>query len=196
MKLIKRAQFGTILQEDNLISQDNNTMQNLFPDFNEMATAYVTKGQGGGGGGHWVDQGYKATKGIPYKWGGKWRGSTKPNGIDCSGLVCYLAKNYAGVNIPETNAQGIYSKLKGNYNNVIQQNGQRKPFNQSTLRKGDIIYFGDKNGNHTNHIGIIHSIRNGKAYMLNASGTHGMVVVSPIDEYLANHKYAAITRLR
>lgn len=32
--------------------------------------------------------------------------------------------------------------------------------------------------------------------MLNASGLHGKVVVSPIDEYLADHKFAAITRLR
>ena len=188
MKLIKKAQFGTILQEDN-------STQTPFPDFNEMATLYKTTTPGGGGS-HWIDRAYNDTKGIPYLWGGKWRGPAKPKGIDCSGLVCYLAKNYAGVNIPETNAQGIYSKLKGNYNNVIQQNWQRKPFNQSTLRKGDIIYFGDKQGNHTNHIGIIHSIKNGKAYMLNASGLHGKVVVSPIDEYLANHKYAAITRLR
>lgn len=188
MKLIKRAQFGTTLQ------QEDDSMQNPFPDFNEMATVYKTTGSGGGGS-HWVDRSWDNVKGIPYKWGGKWRGS-KPSGIDCSGLVCHIAKNYAGVDIGETNAQGIYSKLKRNYNNVIQQNGQRKPFNQSTLKKGDIIYFGDKQGNHTNHIGIIHSIKNGKAYMLNASGLHGKVVVSPIDEYLADHKFAAITRLR
>lgn len=191
MKLIKKAQFGTALQKDNSVQ-----VQNPFLDFNEMATVYKTAGSGGGDS-HWVDRAYNDTKGIPYLWGGKWRGSTKPKGIDCSGLVCYLAKNYAGINIPETNAQGIYSKLKRNYNNVIQQNWQRKPFDQRTLRKGDIIYFGDKKGDHTNHIGIIHSIRNdGKALMLNASGLHNKVVISPIDEYLADHKYAAITRLR
>lgn len=200
MKLIKRAQFGTTLQqEDDLVLQDNNPMQNLFPDFNEMGTAYLTKGQGGGGGGHWVDAAASDTMDIPYLWGGKWKGSDKkkkPKGIDCSGLVCHVARNYAGVNLGETNAQGIYNKLKGKYNNVIKANGQRRAFDQSKLRKGDIIYFGSKNGDGTNHVGIIHSIRGGKAYMLNASGTYHRVVVKPIDEYIDNHKFAAITRLR
>ena len=190
MKLIKRAQFGTVLQQDNPI-------QNPFPDFNEMSTVQYTSGSGGGSGGHWVDRANKETSGIPYQWGGKWRNSDKrPSGIDCSGLVCHIAKKYAGVNIGETSAKGIYQKLKGNYNNVIKENGKRKAFDQSKLRKGDIIYFGSKNGNGTNHIGIIHSVQGGKAYMLNASGLHGRVLVSPIDEYIDNHKFAAITRLR
>ena len=188
MKLIKKAQIGTILQE-------TDSMQSPFPDFNEMATFYKTTGSGGGG--HWVDTAWENTKDIPYQWGGKWKDPNKrPSGIDCSGLICHILRKYAGANFGETNAQGIYNRLKGNYNNVIKVNGQRKTFDQSKLKKGDIIYFGSKNGNGTNHVGIIHSIRGGKAYMLNASGTHRKVVVSPIDEYIDNHKFAAITRLR
>ncbi len=71
--------------------------------------------------------------GTRYKYGG----SSPSEGFDCSGLMTYLYKNGAGVNIPRTAAQ---------------QRNRSRPVRYEELQPGDMLFF--KTSSKTNHVGI------------------------------------------
>lgn len=71
--------------------------------------------------------------GTRYKYGG----SSPREGFDCSGLMNYLHKKGAGVNIPRTAAQQRNKSHRVQYAN---------------LQPGDMLFF--KTGSKTNHVGV------------------------------------------
>lgn len=74
----------------------------------------------------------KAQVGKPYVWGG-----TTTNGFDCSGLVQYVYKNAAGVNLSRT----TYSQVK-----------QGQSVSMKNLQPGDLLFWGSASAPY--HVGI------------------------------------------
>jgi cell wall-associated NlpC family hydrolase len=73
------------------------------------------------------------TLGTRYKYGG----SNPREGFDCSGLMTYLHKNGAGINIPRTAAQQ-------------QQKSQTLRYKE--IQAGDLLFF--KTSSKSNHVGV------------------------------------------
>ncbi len=72
--------------------------------------------------------------GTPYRYGG----NTPEGGFDCSGLVGYVFRDVAGVNLPRTSDE--ISRLEAN------------DVKRGDLTSGDIVLFG--RGRAVNHVGI------------------------------------------
>lgn len=151
---------------------------------------------------------------VPYNFGGKrgtyMQGITKDDnppgekhperlyaGIDCSGFVQWFAKDYLGIDIDGT-AKHEYDQLKklSGHEVIVKKNGNPVAFNVNDVLPGDVIYFGNKNHS-KRHIGIIHSIKDGKIYYTNAAGNDiAKVCTIPIDDYVDSHANVYITSLR
>ncbi|HIO91918.1 MAG TPA: NlpC/P60 family protein [Leucothrix mucor] len=71
--------------------------------------------------------------GTRYKYGG----SSPREGFDCSGLMTYIHKKGAGVNIPRTAAQ---------------QRNRSRSIRYEDLQPGDMLFF--KTSSKTNHVGV------------------------------------------
>lgn len=118
-------------------------------------------------------------------------------GIDCSGFVQWFAKDYLGIDIDGT-AKHEYDQLKklSGHEVIVKKNGKPVAFNVNDVLPGDVIYFGNKDHS-KRHIGIIHSIKNGKIYYTNAAGNDiAKVCTIPIDDYVDSHANVYITSLR
>ncbi|HEX4481803.1 MAG TPA: C40 family peptidase [Rudaea sp.] len=72
--------------------------------------------------------------GTPYRYGG----NTPEGGFDCSGLIGYVFRDVAGVNLPRTSAE--ISRLEA------------QDVKRGDLASGDIVLFG--RGHAVNHVGI------------------------------------------
>ncbi|MNF26644.1 Murein DD-endopeptidase MepH precursor [compost metagenome] len=95
--------------------------------------------------------------GTPYRWGG----TSVSKGFDCSGLLVYLFRSEAGINIPRTTASMLNSKA-----NIIPRHN---------LRRGDAVFFKHNGGGRMNHVGIyigdnrfIHAPRAGKSIRIDS----------------------------
>lgn len=95
--------------------------------------------------------------GTPYKWGG----ASVSKGFDCSGLIVYLFRSEAGINIPRTTASMLSSPAKTIYRNQ--------------LKSGDAVFFKHNGANRMRHVGIyigggrfIHSPRTGKSIRIDS----------------------------
>jgi cell wall-associated NlpC family hydrolase len=74
--------------------------------------------------------------GTPYSWGG----DDPDGGFDCSGLVAFVFKEIAGVDLPRRAAD---------------QRGRGKVVNTAQLQPGDLVFFGtSRRRNQTSHVGI------------------------------------------
>lgn len=87
-------------------------------------------------------------------------GNRGPNSFDCSGLV-YYCLNQAGSNRRRLNAAG-YSRIS-EWDKISSIN---------SLKRGDLIFFYDKNYTKVGHVGIVIS----GTYMIDASSNKGRVV--------------------
>lgn len=87
-------------------------------------------------------------------------GNRGPNSFDCSGLV-YYCLNQAGSNRRRLNAAG-YSRIS-EWDKISSIN---------SLKRGDLIFFYDKNFTKVGHVGIVIS----GTYMIDASSNKGKVV--------------------
>ena len=72
--------------------------------------------------------------GKPYVWGAE-----GPNSFDCSGLIYYVYKNAAGINLPRT------SKEQSNFGTTV---------SMSNLQPGDLIFSSTDGSGSVNHVGI------------------------------------------
>ncbi|AVJ25528.1 MULTISPECIES: C40 family peptidase [Pseudomonas] len=95
--------------------------------------------------------------GTPYRWGG----ASVSKGFDCSGLLVYLFRSEAGINIPRTTTSMLTSKAK--------------TVPRHHLKKGDAVFFKHNGGSRMNHVGIyignnrfIHSPRTGKSIRIDS----------------------------
>lgn len=93
--------------------------------------------------------------GVPYVWGG-----TTPDGFDCSGLVQY-AYRQIGINISRT----TYTQVNDGYYVA-----------KDSLRKGDLVFFGNISSPH--HVGIY--IGNGQ--IIHAPQTGDVIKISSLSD--------------
>lgn len=95
--------------------------------------------------------------GTPYRWGG----ASVSKGFDCSGLLFYLFRSEAGINIPRTTT----AMLNSNAKTVLRHN----------LKSGDAVFFKHNGRGRMKHVGIyigndkfIHSPRTGKSIRIDS----------------------------
>lgn len=98
-------------------------------------------------------------RGTPYVWGGK-----DPSGFDCSGLVYYVYKNAAGIELP---------------GNTYGQITKGTPVSQSNLQPGDLVFT-----DNVEHVGIY--VGNGQ--MIHAPQSGDVVKVSDIWNFYAGRR--------
>ncbi|KEI92138.1 NlpC/P60 family protein [Clostridium botulinum] len=98
-------------------------------------------------------------RGTPYVWGGK-----DPSGFDCSGLVYYVYKNAAGIELP---------------GNTYGQITKGTPVSQNNLQPGDLVFT-----DNVEHVGIY--VGNGQ--MIHAPQSGDVVKVSDIWNFYAGRR--------
>ena len=108
--------------------------------------------------------------GVPYKWG--W--ATPGKGFDCSGLVYYV---YHKVGIIKTRSGST------NYYNLFTNYGRNK-LPESQWQMGDLCFFKSSRATKYNHIAIYVGKKQGRHYIIDASGRsgRGQVAERPLSE--------------
>lgn len=109
--------------------------------------------------------------GTRYKLGG-----TSKSGIDCSGYVMTIYKQFYGISLPH-NAEAIYKDDRGS------------KVSRGSLKEGDLVFFGDFWG--ISHIGIY---LNGDRFT-HASTSKG-VMISPMNDKYWSPKYKGAKRFK
>ncbi|QNK00541.1 C40 family peptidase [Dyella telluris] len=99
-----------------------------------------------------------ALVGTPYRWGG----NTPDGGFDCSGLVDYIYRNAAGLNLPHSSRE------------MSQMDGARVR-QMTDLVSGDLVFFGGTTG--VSHVGVYV----GKGRFVHAPNSGGTVRLDDID---------------
>jgi peptidoglycan endopeptidase LytE len=134
------------------------TANGLNPDrVLRVGTALLVPGGAGGATGqHRFAQAALEYRGVRYRWGGM---STR--GMDCSGLVALVLRNY-GIKAPH-NSKALYKLGKG--------------VSRANLQAGDLVFF------HTTRPGISHvGIYIGDGKFVHASSSKGRVRVDRLDK--------------
>lgn len=108
--------------------------------------------------------------GTPYRYGG----NTPEGGFDCSGLVDYVFRDVAGIDLPRTARE------------ISQIDAPAIKRNQ--LESGDLVFFGL---HRTNHIGIYV----GRGRFVHAPNEGGTVRLDYLDAPYWNEHYAGAVRL-
>lgn len=109
--------------------------------------------------------------GIPYRWGG----NTPRSGFDCSGLVRYVVKHAAGIELPRTTAE-------------MSSVGEVIP--SRDLASGDLVFFNTTGRAHS-HVGIYV----GKGQFVHAPSTGGTVRLSNIDLPYWSRRFDGVRRV-
>lgn len=99
-----------------------------------------------------------ALVGTPYRWGG----NTPDGGFDCSGLVDYIYRNAAGLQLPHSSRE------------MSQMSGQQVR-QMDDLMSGDLVFFGGNGG--ISHVGVYV----GKGRFVHAPNSGGTVRLDDID---------------
>lgn len=106
-----------------------------------------------------------AQLGKPYVWG-----SEGPNSFDCSGLMTYIFKNGAGINLPRT------SKQQSQFGATVSRNN---------LQPGDLIFSSTDGSGSVSHVGVY--VGNGE--MIHSPRTGDVVKKSNINSSYWNKAY-------
>lgn len=106
-----------------------------------------------------------AQLGKPYVWGAE-----GPNSFDCSGLIQYIYRNAAGVNLPRTSKQ---------------QSGVGTTVSRSNLQPGDLIFSSTDGSGGVSHVGIYV----GDGYMIHAPKPGDVVQKTSINNSYWNSTY-------
>ena len=107
----------------------------------------------------------KTLLGKPYVWGGQ-----GPNAFDCSGLMTYIFKNGAGINLPRTSTE------QSKYGMTV---------SKADLKPGDLIFSSTNGTGKVSHVGIY--IGNGE--MIHAPKPGDVVKISNINNSYWNNAY-------
>lgn len=104
--------------------------------------------------------------GTPYKYGGTTRGE----GVDCSGLVMSLYSDALSIKLPRNSA------AQAEFCNAVERD---------QLEVGDLIFFAPRSTGRVNHVGMY--IGNGD--MIHASGSRGVMISSLNEAYFVKNFY-------
>lgn len=99
--------------------------------------------------------------GTPYRYGGMDR-----NGVDCSGLVCRVYLDAAGISLPRT---AYDQALIG------------EPVKKEDLRPGDLVFFKEPHAARITHVGIVSAVEGGKVRFIHAASGRRRVVEDDLD---------------
>jgi len=111
--------------------------------------------------------------GTPYHWGG----NTPQSGFDCSGLVVYVFREIAGVNLPRT-TQDMYAL-------------DLADVRRDRLQGGDLVFF-NTYGRDISHVGIYV----GQDRFVHAPNEGGMVRLDYLSNVYWNKHYSGARRVR
>lgn len=111
--------------------------------------------------------------GYPYRYGG----TSPTTGFDCSGLIRYVYREAAGIDLPRTSAE--LSALK-----------TPKPA-ESALQPGDLVLFRLRGGRKVNHAGIYV----GDGRFVHAPSSGGQVRLDRLDDSYWQHGYTGARRV-
>lgn len=111
--------------------------------------------------------------GSPYRYGG----ASPATGFDCSGLIRYVYREAAGIDLPRTSAE--LSALQ-----------TPKPA-QSALQPGDLVLFRLRGGRKVNHAGIYV----GDGRFVHAPSNGGQVRLDRLDDRYWQHGYTGARRV-
>ncbi len=104
--------------------------------------------------------------GTPYKYGG----TTRNEGVDCSGLVMSLYNDALSIKLPRNSA------AQAEFCNAI---------DRDKLEVGDLVFFAPRQSGRVNHVGMY--IGNGN--MIHASGSRGVMISSLSEAYFVKNFY-------
>jgi cell wall-associated NlpC family hydrolase len=110
-----------------------------------------------------IQQAYKAL-GTRYKYGG----SSPREGFDCSGLMTYIHKNGAGINLPRTAAE---------------QKNNSRTVRYSDLQPGDMLFF--KTSSKVHHVGVYI----GQRQFIHAPNRRSKVKITTMDNRYWHSKF-------
>lgn len=111
--------------------------------------------------------------GTPYRWGG----NTPESGFDCSGLIGYVYRQAAGVQLPRTTQELINLPLP--------------MVNSQQLRSGDLVFFATAGGQQVSHAGIY--VGNGR--FVHAPRTGGTVRLDYLSTSYWQRSYLGARRI-
>ncbi|WP_338523013.1 C40 family peptidase [Pseudomonas batumici] len=111
--------------------------------------------------------------GTPYRWGG----NTPDSGFDCSGLISYVYRDMAGINLPRSTREMIVMRAP----NVP----------QNALQTGDLIFFATSGGSQVSHAGIYV----GEGRFVHAPATGGTVKLDSLSKAYWQHAYLNAKRV-
>ncbi len=111
--------------------------------------------------------------GTPYRWGG----NTPDSGFDCSGLIGYVFRNAAGLQLPRTTRE--MSDLR------VPQVARQQ------LRSGDLVFFATNGGRQVSHAGIYV----GDGRFVHAPSSGGTVRLDRLDDGYWQRSYLSARRV-
>lgn len=111
--------------------------------------------------------------GTPYRWGG----NTPEGGFDCSGLIGYVYRDAAGLQLPRTTRE---------------MSALRVPqVARSQLRSGDLLFFATNGGRQVSHAGIYV----GEGRFVHAPSSGGTVRLDSLGDAYWQQRYLAARRV-
>src|SRR5471032_1352063 len=111
--------------------------------------------------------------GTPYRWGG----NTPDSGFDCSGLIAYVYRDMAGINLPRSTREMIVMRAPS--------------VPQNALQTGDLIFFATNGGSQVSHAGIYV----GEGRFVHAPATGGTVKLDSLSKAYWQHAYLNAKRV-
>ena len=111
--------------------------------------------------------------GTPYRWGG----NTPDSGFDCSGLIGYVYRDAAGLQLPRTTREMSVLRVP--------------PVPRQQLRSGDLLFFATNGGRQVSHAGIYV----GEGRFVHAPSSGGTVRLDSLGDSYWHKRYLAARRV-
>lgn len=112
--------------------------------------------------------------GTPYRWGG----DSAETGFDCSGLLVYLFREEAGLELPRSTGAMI--------------RGQHRQVSRDALKPGDAVFFSHNGSRRASHVGLYI----GSGRFIHAPSRGKRVRIDSLDDGYWDHHYRTARRFR
>ncbi|WP_435609111.1 C40 family peptidase [Pseudomonas knackmussii] len=113
-------------------------------------------------------------QGMPYRWGG----ASERTGFDCSGLLVYLFRQDAGMELPRS----THGMIRQRHRQVSRQ----------ALKPGDAVFFSHNGSQRASHVGLYL----GDGRFIHAPSTGKTVRIDSLDNGYWNRHYRTARRFR